>query len=239
MSSGIYAALAGARSQSHALDSTARNIANVSTTGYKAERISFKKSLAAAQSPDQKYVAVQAPAFDLSQGAVRHTGNPLDLALEGKGFFAIQTAEGEERLTRDGAFRIDVDGLLVNSTGAKVLDVDGEPMELPTDAGYVEVTDDGEVFADGISVGDLKLVNYEGDALTRVGANMYAAEGEPIEDADPPIVVSEALEGSNFNAVRGVVDVIKVTRTFQAIVKMMESYKETEGRAATALGGPK
>ncbi len=238
MSSGIYAALAGARAQSHALDSTARNIANVSTTGYKAERISFKTSLSAAQSPDQKYVAVQAPAFDLSQGAIRHTGNSLDLALEGQGFFAIGTADGE-RLTRDGAFRINADGFLMNSTGAKVLDADGEPMELPTDSGYIQVIDTGEVFADGVSVGDLKLVNYEGASLRRVGANMYAAEGEPIEDADPPIVVAEALDGSNFNAVRGVFDVIKVTRTFQALVKMMESYKSTEGRAATALGGPK
>lgn len=238
MSSGIYAALAGARAQSHALDSTARNIANVSTNGYKAERISFKKSLSAAQSPDQKYVAVQAPAFDLSQGAIRHTGNALDLALEGEGFFAVQTANGE-RLTRDGAFRIDSEGTLVNSTGAKILDAEGDPMQLPTDAGYVEVTDTGEVFADGISIGDLKLVNYEGDKLTRVGANLYAAEGEPLEDAELPLVASGALEGSNFNAVRGVVDVIKVTRTFQALVKMMESYKETESRAAKALGGPK
>ena len=238
MSSGIYAALAGARAQSHALDSTARNIANVSTNGYKAERISFKKSLSAAQSPDQKYVAVQAPSLDLSQGAIRDTGNPLDVALEGKGFFAVQTGDGE-RLTRDGAFRINADGLLVNSTGAQVLDEDGEPMQLPEDAGFVEITETGEVFADGLSIGDLKLVNYEGDQLTRVGANLYAAEGEPIDDGEFPTVVSKALEGSNFNAVRGVVDVIKVTRTFQALVKMMESYKETEGRAAKALGGPK
>ncbi|MCP4448127.1 MAG: flagellar basal-body rod protein FlgF [Myxococcales bacterium] len=238
MSSGIYAALSGARAQSHALDSTARNIANVSTTAYKAERISFKQSLTAAQSPDQRYVAVQAPAFDMSQGAIRHTGNSLDLALEGEGFFAIQTDDGE-RLTRDGAFRIDVEGQLVNSTGARVLDEDGEPMLVPTDAGYVEINDSGEVISDGISVGDLKIVNYAPESLMRVGANMYAAEGEPLEDAEPPMVVSEALEGSNFNAVRGVVDVIKVTRTFQALVKMMESYKETEGRAAKALGGPK
>ncbi len=238
MSSGIYVALSGARAQSHALDSTARNIANASTTGYKAERIAFKESLRAAQSPDQRYVAASAPAFDLSQGAIRDTGNPLDVALDGAGFFAVQT-EGGERFTRDGAFRIDAEGMLVNSTGANVLDDAGDPMQLPTDAGYVNVSDTGEVFADDISVGKMKIVNYGGDALTRVGANLYTASGPPIEDGETASVVSESLEGSNFNVVRGVVDVIKVTRTFQALLKMVEGYKETESRAARALGGPK
>jgi len=238
MSSGIYVALAGARAQSRALDSTARNIANASTTGYKAERATFKKSLDAASSPDQKYVAAAQPSFDASQGAIRDTGNPLDLALEGPGFFAVST-KGGERLTRDGAFRMNAEGTLVNSTGAKVLDQAGHTIQLPADAGFVEVSENGEVLVDGASIGRLKIVNYDSSALTRVGDNLYQATGAPLKTGQPALVVSEALEQSNFKAVRGVVDIIKVNRTFQALLKMIESYKETEGRAATALGGPK
>lgn len=238
MSSGIYVALSGARAQSDALDSVSRNIASANTTGFKAERVTFNEALGQAQAPDQQYVTAGAPILDMSQGSIAHTGNALDVALEGQGFFAVGTAQGE-RYTRDGSFRLDVEGMLVTALGDRILDVDGEPMQMPSDVADMTITQDGEVMADGVSVGELKIVNFEAEDMFRVGNNLYRSEGEAIEDAEPPLVVSEALEKSNFNVVRGIVDVVKVSRTYQALLKMIEGYKETENRAARALGGPK
>lgn len=240
MSTGIYVALSGARAQSRALDSVARNIANSSTSGYKAERLAFNESLdaAQAQSPDQRQVITAEPVVDLRQGRIDPTGNPLDLALQGDGFFAIGTPAGE-RLTRDGSFRIDVDGMLVNSVGYNVLNRNGEPMQIPHDTVELEITQDGEIYANEEFLGEIKVQNFEKASLQREGDNMFVATGAPLEGADAPLVVSEALESSNFDTVRGVVEIVKVSRTFQALLQMIESYKETESRAAKALGGPK
>lgn len=238
MSSGIYVALSGARAQSDALDSVSRNIASANTTGFKAERVSFSEALAGAKSPDQKYVVAEKPVLDMSQGGIEHTGNPLDVALEGRGFFSIDTPEGE-RYTRDGAFRLDVQGMLVTALGDRVVDVDGEPIQIPADVAELTINEGGQVLADGVNVGDMKLVDFDNEDMFRTGNNLYRSEGEPLEDIEAPLVISEALEKSNFNPVRGIVDVIKVSRTYQALLKMIEGYKETEGRAARALGGPK
>lgn len=241
MSSGLYVALSGARAQSRALDVTSSNVANSGTVGFKASRALFREKLVAAQGPDQRYAELERIGIDLTQGRVDATGNVLDLALEGKGFFAVQTPDGE-RYTRDGAFRIDSKGMMVNALGQQAIDDEGEAIQFPADVFEIEVSPEGDVYADSAFVGTLKIDNFNEPQLERTGANQFKATGEPIkegEGSERPIVLSESLEGSNFNTVRGVVEIVKVSRTYQALLKMIESYKETEGRAATALGGPK
>jgi len=241
VSSGLYVALSGARAQSRALDVTSNNVANSGTAGFKASRALFRERLVAAQGPDQRYAELNRIGVDLSQGGIDATGNVLDLALEGKGFFAVQTPEGE-RYTRDGAFRIDSQGMMVNAIGQRVLDDEGETIQFPGDVGEIEVTLEGDVYADSAFIGTLKIENFEEIQLERTGANQFKVTGEPIKEGEGSKranVLSESLESSNFNTVRGVVEIVKVSRTYQALLKMIESYKETEGRAATALGGPK
>lgn len=241
MSSGLYVALSGARAQSRALDVTSNNVANAGTSGFKASRALFQEKLVAEQGPDQHYAEVSRIGNDLSQGRIESTGNALDLALDGKGFFAVKTPAGE-RYTRDGSFRIDADGSLVNAFGQQVLDDENETIQFPSDVSEIEVSQEGDVFADSTFVGTVKVVNFDETQLERVGASQFQATGVPIAEGagdERALVLSESLEGSNFNTVRGVVEIVKVSRTYQALLKMIESYKETEGRAATALGGPK
>ncbi|HLL23801.1 MAG TPA: flagellar hook-basal body complex protein, partial [Kofleriaceae bacterium] len=106
MSSGIYIATAGAVAQSNALDATANNIANASTTGFRADRVSFKEALGAARSVDTALVDTASTRLDNEAGAIESTGNPLDVALEGDGLFAVETPNGP-RYTRAGNFHLD------------------------------------------------------------------------------------------------------------------------------------
>ncbi len=237
MSSGLYVALSGARAQSRALDVTSNNIANAGTSGFKSSRALFREKLAAEQGPDQRYTEVNRIGFDMEQGTINATGNALDVALDGPGFFSIETEDGE-RYTRNGAFRIAVDGTMVTAEGHQVRGDDGEAIVFPSDVSDIEITAEGDVYAGSTLVGTMKIVNFEEAQLERMGANFFKATGEPI-NTEAPVVLSESLEGSNFNTVRGVVEIVKVSRTYQALLKMIESYKETESRAATALGGPK
>ena len=116
MSSGIYVATAGAIAQSNALDATANNIANAATTGFRADRVTFKEALTAARSADVASVNNGATTIDSQPGALSATENPLDLALEGDGMFAVSTPNGP-RYTRAGNFRIDDENKLVTADG--------------------------------------------------------------------------------------------------------------------------
>ena len=125
MSSGIYVATAGAIAQSNALDATANNIANANTTGFRADRVTFREALTAARSADVTSVNNGATTIDSRPGALSSTENPLDLALEGDGMFAVNTPNGT-RYTRAGNFRLNDEHTLVNGDGFAVRAVGGD-----------------------------------------------------------------------------------------------------------------
>jgi flagellar basal-body rod protein FlgF len=238
MSSGIYVATAGAVAQSIALDATANNIANASTNGFHGDRVSFKETLTAARSPDVAMVATQtAHGVDGTVGTMLQTDNPLDLALDGDGMFALQTPQGP-RYTRAGNFQLDDQRRLVNPDGYQVMGVGGAPLTLPPNAGTVAVTPDGAVTADGAEVGRLELVRFAPNQLARQGGSLFSATGQPLA-GDPPKVRSGVLESSNVNIVHGVVDLVKVSRTYESLMKMIQGYHDVEQRAARELGAPK
>jgi len=236
MGSGIYIAAAGAESQAAALDVTANNIANAATTGFKAERVSFRQALDSAQSADATYVEGSSKADDQTAGSLVQTSNPLDLALVGDGYFSVETDAGT-RYTRAGAFRLDAAGAIINAAGQKALSNGGGPLTVPPEASQVSVTATGEVFADGESIGSLALSRFSPGAMKREGASLFSTTAAPLDGT--PEVVSGALESSNVNVVRGMVDLVKVSRTYESLLRMIEGYRETESRAARDLGGPK
>ena len=152
MGSGIYIATAGAVAQSNALDVTASNIANASTSGFKGGRVSFRQALAAAQSPDVAMVGSGGTAIDGSNGTMSQTGNPLDCAINGDGYFAVDSPRGV-RYTRDGSFQLAADGKIVTADGLTVRGDDGKPIEVPPTTAQLAVDPDGSVRADGNVVG--------------------------------------------------------------------------------------
>ncbi len=237
MSSGIYVATAGAVAQSNALDTTANNIANASTVGFHADRVQFREALGKARSVDTALVDSGTARVDHEPGALQQTDNPLDLALDGDGYFGVQTPQGP-RYTRAGNLTIDDQHKLVNAEGDVMRGEGGAPITVPPDAQVVSVAQDGTVMADGNSVGKLELVRFAPNQLRREGGTLFAATGAP-QPGDPPKVRSGVLEQSNVNVIRGVVDLVKVSRTYESLMQVIQGYKDVEDRAARDIGAPK
>lgn len=237
MSSGIYVATAGAVAQSNALDATANNIANASTAGFHGDRVTFREALGAARSPDVANVGAGATRVDSQAGALLPTENPLDLALDGDGYFGVTTPNGP-RYTRAGNFQLDQARNLVTSDGFAVRGEGGAAINVPADAQQVAVAIDGTVSADGTQIGKLELVRFAPNQMKREGGSLFSATGGRI-GGDPPKVRSGMLESSNVNVVRGVVDLVKVSRTYESLMRIIQGYHDVESRAARELGAPK
>ncbi|MEL6677871.1 MAG: flagellar hook-basal body complex protein, partial [Pseudomonadota bacterium] len=176
----------------------ANNLANLSTTGYRTEALVFSEMLQAlpAEGDSVAMTAARTRFTDERQGALDRTDAPLDLAIEGDGFFQIETAQGP-RLTRAGAFLMDATGQVVTAQGEALLDLGGAPIQLPPDAGSISVASDGTLSVDGALTAQIGLVQPAPDAiLTREDGVRFAVEGavEPAEDAS---VVQGHLEASN------------------------------------------
>jgi len=237
MSSGIYVATAGAVAQSNALDATANNIANAATTGFHGDRVTFREALTAARSPDVATVGAGTARIDGQAGALLPTENPLDLALDGDGYFGVTTPNGP-RYTRAGNFQLDPGRNLVTADGFAVRGQGGAPINVPPDAKVVAVAADGTVSADGNEIGKLELVRFAPNQIKREGGSLVSATGAPI-GGELPKVRSGMLEASNVNVVRGVVDLVKVSRTYESLMRMIQGYHDVESRAARELGTPK
>lgn len=236
MSSGIYIAAGGAIAQSNAMDATANNIANATTAGFRGDRVTFREALATAKSPDVALVSSSGTKVDHQAGALQQSDNPLDLALEGDGYFAVETKDGT-RYTRAGNFRLDDQRQLVTMEGHPVRG-EGGPITIPEEATNIAVGSDGSITADGEEIGKLELARFGANALKREGSTLFSARGAQ-EAGDPPKVRSGMLEASNVNVVRGVVDLVKVSRTYESLMRVIQSYHDVESRAARELGGPK
>jgi flagellar basal-body rod protein FlgF len=237
MSNGIYVATAGAVAQSNALDATANNIANASTAGFHGDRVTFREALTAARSPDIASVGAGTARIDSQAGALTQTENPLDLALEGDGYFGVATPNGP-RYTRAGNLQLDQARNLVTADGFQVRGAGGAPINVPADAGDIAIAADGTVSAGGNEVGRLELVRFAPGQLKREGGTLFSATGRPLT-TDLPRVRSGMLEASNVNVVRGVVDLVKVSRTYESLMRMIQGYHDIESRAARELGAPK
>lgn len=237
MSSGIYVATAGAVAQSSALDATANNIANASTAGFHGDRVTFREALTQARSPDVASVGAGTARVDSQAGALMPTENPLDLALEGDGYFAVQTANGP-RYTRAGNFQLDAARNVVTADGFQVRGQGGAPINAPPDAGELSVGSDGTISAGGQELGKLELVRFAPGQMKREGGSLFSATGRPAA-GDLPTVRAGMLEASNVNVVRGVVDLVKVSRTYESLMRVIQGYHDIESRAARELGTPK
>lgn len=237
MGSGIYIAAAGAVAQDTALSAVANNISNAATAGFRAARVHFSEALTQAQGNDSHYVGVKGIVDDTSQGALRMTGNALDMAIDGDGYFTIETPDGA-RYTRAGEFTLDAEGRLVTTNGYQVTGDDGGPILIPPGA-ILSVAEDGTLSSGAEELGRLAVVRFAPNSLRHTGSNLYEATGAPLDDGTEPRVVSGAVEQSNVNAARGVVDLIKVSRTYEALHRVIENFRQLDQRTARDLGGPK
>jgi len=229
MNSGYYAACAGLQAQSQALELTANNLANLDTTGYRAQTSLFRSLLADAVSDSADPINRAVNNFnllggsqtDLHAGNLERTGNPFDLAVEGKGFFAVQTSAGT-LYTRDGNFQVSRTGRLTTSSGDPVLGEDG-PLVIP--AGTISISPDGTLSSDGAIAGKLRLVEFTpGASPTPYGKSYYSAPNAQVRLAVDSYVRQGMLESSNVNAVESLVDLITIQRRAEMLQRAMSAF---------------
>lgn len=237
MAGSQYIALSGMRSRLDQLDRLAADIANVGTAGYKSERA------ADAQADRPQFTAVLQSAIDVTTGQRRldvtagtlaPTGRDLDFALEGNGFFVVDTPAGA-RYTRNGHFSRASDGTLTTDEGATVLGTNG-PIRLGS--GEVSVDPDGTVRTGGTVAGKLKVVTFDNPAglAAESGAKLRAVAASA-RDVEQPNVRGGSLEQSNVSLVDRVAELTGVTRSFEALQKAMSlMMNDIDGRAIDQLG---
>ncbi len=236
MDSGLYAAYTGLMARTQALDTAANNVANAGTNGFRAQRDYFRSALVDGLYPNSDaesqvgdtvndFGVLGGNHLDLGQGQLQATGNPLDLAIQGTGFFAIQTAQGIQ-YTRDGAFTRSATGVLETGQGEPVLDQKQQPITIPT--GNIRIAPDGSVSVstpDGSAiVGQIGVFTFsDPSVLTAEGTNRFTANGATPTIADGA-VEQGSLEGANEDAVHGTMQLILVQRQAEMMQKALSVF---------------
>lgn len=220
----------------------ADNVANVNTSGFRKLSMDFKEVLAQKNRPDAmpaSYVADRGITIDQTDGALQKTGNPLDVAVTGPGFFAIQV-NGTTQYTRKGQFVINSASVLTTPEGYPVLDNSGAQIQFPDNVKNISIAPDGTISTEEgqlVPIGVFQFDDAGLKTLQRTGnASFLPANGVAPLAADTPSVKQGFLEGSNVNAVQEMVDMDTVSRAYQSSINLLSSLNELESKAISTLG---
>lgn len=234
MYKGIYIALSGAILKQRHMDIFAQNVANASTPGYKKERISFKDYIIPVDNnpslmPDGRTMTeLSSVITDFSKGSLLRTGNPLDLAVNGEGFFALE----DNRYTRNGNFKIDTEGYLATQNDIKVL---GSGGPIAVQGKKIDVNESGEVFVDDISVGALKIIDFQDRGkLRKMDGGVFTTD-DAGEEAKASISQGY-YEASNVDAVKELVQMLTSLREFESYQKVILAFDDASSKATNELG---
>lgn len=237
MDSGLYVASSGLIARVRALEVTAQDLANVNTTAYRGSRASFQallakgegQTLSAGMQAVNRHSVVDATTIDLSQGQMKETGNPMDVAIEGSGFLEVETVNGI-RYTRNGNFRVSPEGFLLTQEGNKVLGESG-PITVPP--GIVAVGADGAISVNGAVTGKLKLVEFDAPhQLVREGESLFGAPAAAAHAAQKSNIRQGMLEAANVNAVEATVGLMTLQRHAEMLQRAMSAFHSEFNRAA-------
>lgn len=236
MPGGAYTALSGMQSRLDALDRLASDIANLETAGYKSARAAQYAAERDFDAALQSAVDVSRAGArtDLSPGTIATTGGDLDVAIDGGGFFAIQS-EGVVRYTRSGNFTRRTDGLLTTMAGQPVLDAQLKPIRLG--AGALAIDTDGAITAGGAPAGRLQVWQLEEQDLIRDGGALFrAAPGATAKPAETPLV-PKSLEKANISMADRMTSLVEVSRSFEALQRGISVLmNDIDARAVSELG---
>jgi len=254
---GMYSATSGALVAQSAVDTIANNLANANTVGFKRTllqvqaqpttqlyRFQTDPTNTSGGAPAQQPIGAlgsgaqvyDTPA-DFAQGAIASTGNDLDVALSGPGFFAVKDGNGALSYTRDGEFTRDQNGVLTAQNGDRVLDASGAPVVLPQ-SGKVTIDRNGAISVDGQGYGQLGLVEFSNtSALRPQGSNRYADTGNAgPRAATNTTALQGSVEKSNADVIRSMVDLIANERWFEANQKSIQTQDTAVAQAVQTVG---
>lgn len=252
---GLFTAWTGLETEQKRLDVIANNMANSATVGFKAENVtnqSFKDVITLKVNDNSENftdrpigtmslgVKLGEVYTDYSQGSLRETGNDFDVALNGKGFFALSVADANGntsiKYTRDGSFTMDKDGYVVDCYGNRV-QCEGGDLQVPTDASNILIDVDGSVFADDQYIDRLLVVDFEDyDYLQKFADNMYGTIDGAIQKSTSSSVIQGYTEQSNVNVISEMVQMINITRNYEANQKVMQTIDSSLDQVVNTVG---
>jgi len=243
MDRSLYIAMSGAKQTLLAQASNANNLANSQTTGFKSDFEQFRSMPVFGPGfPSRVYAMAERPGSDLSMGSIHTTGNDLDVAIKGEGWFAVEGKDGKEAYTRAGDLRITPEGRLETGTGVAIYGNDG-PISIPP-AEKIDIGNDGTISiipagenASTLAVVDrIKLVKPELSNLEKLNDGfMHTKDGSTLEADANVSIVQGALEASNVNAVSALVEMIELARNFELQTKVMKNADDNSGISAKLM----
>jgi len=239
MQNGLYVALSAQVALERRLETVAANVANVNTPGYRADGVSFAAEIAKAGDNSIAYVTPGSGFISRRSGSLIETGNPLDAAVQGEGWFAIES-DGATVYTRDGRMRISDTGALENVNGYPILDAGGAPIQLDPSGGATTISRDGMITQNGKQVGAIGLFLIDADAkLIRAGSSGVISDkpAQPVLDFTQNSVVQGAIEGANVNPIAEMSKLISVTRAFDGVNAEVTQTEASLQDAIRTLGG--
>jgi flagellar basal-body rod protein FlgF len=218
------------------MDMVANNIANMNTTAYKSRSLLFREVLVQAEEGDaMSYVEGYGTLRDTSDGPIRPTGNPLDVAISGPGYLVVETDEGDQ-YTRAGQLRLNEEGILVSQEGDPVMDEDGKEIQFADQSAEVLIAKDGTITAANGEQFKLSVVSFRNEqALEGVAGGLYKTDEAPDEVEDPS-VLQGALEGSNVQPITQMTRMIDVQRAYESMQNMIKTDNELQTDAISRLG---
>jgi flagellar basal-body rod protein FlgF len=239
MDSPGYVMLSRLSAQLRATNVVANNIANADTPGFRAERPVFAQHLerhrmGTGAGPNDRHVAYaldRATWRDTAPGPISATGNPLDVAIQGEGFFAVETPRGE-RFTRGGRFLLDAQRRIADTEGNLLLDAGGRPLQIAAGDSRIEIQGDGTVRTESGVAGRIRVVRFEDPQdMKPEGSRLYASDDAP-QAVERPNLVQGSVEGSNVNAIGEITRMTAELREFQFAAQFAEREGE---RLSTAV----
>jgi flagellar basal-body rod protein FlgF len=242
MENPAYVVLSQQTALSKQMDVIANNLANVNTPAFRGQTLLFNEFLGKATNPGITgpgsriaFVGLGGTLPDIRPGPIEPTGNQLDFALQGSGYFVVNTPDGP-RYTRDGHFGLNGQGQLVTAQGYQVVDPQGRPLTVPQGANTVEVTPTGTLTSDKGPIGSLQIVKFDSDvAMQKVGSDLYQTDA-PAQKADPATAVKQGMiEGSNVQPIVEVSKMIQVQRAYEAANQMIMNEHDRDIQAIQVL----
>jgi len=243
MDRSLYIAMSGAKQTLLAQASNANNLANSQTTGFKSDFEQFRSMPVFGPGfPSRVYAMAERPGSDLSMGSIHTTGNDLDVAIKGEGWFAVEGKDGKEAYTRAGDLRITAEGRLETGTGVAIYGNDGPILIPPADKidigndGTISIIPAGENVSTLAVVDRIKLVKPELSNLEKLNDGfMHTKDGSTLEADANVSIVQGALEASNVNAVSALVEMIELARNFELQTKVMKNADDNSGISAKLM----
>jgi flagellar basal-body rod protein FlgF len=239
----LYIAMSGAKETLIAQASNSNNLANVNTPGFMEDLNQFRSMPVFGEGyPTRVYALDERPNINFDKGSIQATGNPLDLAVNGEGYFAVQSVDGSEAYTRRGDLKVDANGLVTNGQGLPLIGNSG-PIALPPYE-RLEVAPDGTITIlpegatpEGLAIIDrIKMVNPEADQLIKGEDGLLRLKEGEEADADAETqLVSGAIESSNVNVADSLVTMIELARKFEMQVKMMKTAEELDSASVKLM----